>query len=95
MASLVIQGGVFWISIMKRRQLLIFLLLGLLYTVDAYSQRSIAGIPKIVNYNKFTYKAGPQNWMITHAPNGFVYVANNDGLLEFDGSDWKVYEALS
>lgn len=94
MASLVIQGGAFWISKMKRRQLLIFLLLGLLYTVDAYSQRPIAGIPKIVNYNKFAYKAGPQNWMITHAPNGFVYVANNDGLLEFDGSDWKVYRDL-
>lgn len=79
---------------MKKQLLLLFLLTGLLYSIGAYSQRSIIGIPKIVNYNKFTYKAGPQNWMITHAPNGFVYIANNDGLLEFDGSDWKIYKSI-
>lgn len=79
---------------MKRQLLQLFLLLGLIYCVEAEAQRPIIGIPKIVNYNKFEYKSGPQNWMITHAPNGFVYVANNDGLLEFDGNEWKTYKDL-
>ncbi len=35
------------------------------------------------------YGAGTQNWDVAQAPSGLVYVANQNGLLEFDGADWR------
>lgn len=46
---------------------------------------------KITNYERSQYKAGFQNWMITQAENGWIYCANSNGLLEFDGVNWKSY----
>lgn len=45
----------------------------------------------VTNYTRHTYKAGNQNWMLQQHNNGWVYVANNNGLLEFDGSGWNIY----
>ncbi|WP_296261033.1 hypothetical protein [uncultured Phocaeicola sp.] len=39
----------------------------------------------IVNYSRRTYASGNQNWKIRQHPNGWMYFANNKGLLEFDG----------
>lgn len=49
------------------------------------------GTPFIHNYSRSEYQAGRQNWMIGQAPDGRIYFANNDGLLEFDGVNWQVY----
>ncbi|WP_246296554.1 helix-turn-helix and ligand-binding sensor domain-containing protein [Winogradskyella vidalii] len=38
------------------------------------------------------YKAGNQNWDITRADDGKVYVANNSGLLAYDALVWKFYQ---
>ena len=40
---------------------------------------------------RHTYKAGNQNWSIQQHDNGWIYVANNKGLLEFDGVEWNTY----
>ncbi|PKQ63894.1 hypothetical protein BZG02_07745 [Labilibaculum filiforme] len=48
------------------------------------------GIPFIKNYHRSQYNGGTQNWDIVQAPNGLVYFANNSGVLEFDGSNWRV-----
>jgi AraC family chitin signaling transcriptional activator len=48
-------------------------------------------LPPIVKYNSTTYGAGNQNWMISQDKNNFIYFANNDGLLEFNGSNWQLY----
>ncbi len=48
-------------------------------------------LPPIVKYSSTTYGAGNQNWMISQDKNRFVYFANNDGLLEFNGSNWTLY----
>jgi hypothetical protein len=37
------------------------------------------------------YKAGIQNWDIVQDKRGLIYVANNFGLLEFDGNEWETY----
>ena len=58
--------------------------------LDLSSQNTI-GIPDIVNYKKQTYNAGTQNWEITQDSNGIVYFANNEGLLSFDGTYWKLF----
>ncbi len=49
------------------------------------------GTPIIRNYDRMTYRAGLQTWMISDAPNGLIYFANNDGMLEFDGQHWRLY----
>ena len=48
--------------------------------------------PSIHNYSIAEYKAGNQNWDIARADNGKVYVANNSGLLEYDGLVWQFYQ---
>ena len=45
----------------------------------------------INNFTRGDYCAGNQNWMIRQHPNGWMYFANNKGLLEFDGVYWKNY----
>ena len=38
------------------------------------------------------YNAGIQNWSIAQDERGVMYFGNNNGLLEFDGSAWRLYE---
>lgn len=45
----------------------------------------------VINYNRHTYKAANQNWMVTQHENGWMYFANNKGLLEYDGTSWNTY----
>ncbi|MDG5491320.1 LuxR C-terminal-related transcriptional regulator [Psychroserpens sp. SPM9] len=48
--------------------------------------------PYFENYSLSEYNAGNQNWDVSRADNGKVYVANNKGLLEYDGLKWNFYE---
>ncbi|MGK4568915.1 two-component regulator propeller domain-containing protein [Flavobacterium sp. 3HN19-14] len=48
-------------------------------------------LPPILKYSPSTYEAGNQNWMIGQDKNHFVYFANNEGLLEFNGAEWTLY----
>jgi hypothetical protein len=38
------------------------------------------------------YNAGIQNWSIAQDERGIMYIGNNKGLLEFDGSRWELHE---
>ncbi|MBU2927668.1 helix-turn-helix and ligand-binding sensor domain-containing protein [Winogradskyella psychrotolerans] len=66
---------------------LFFLLFLIAFSSNCYSQFT----PSIHNYTLAEYKAGNQNWDISRADNGKVYVANNSGLLEYDALVWKFY----
>ncbi len=44
----------------------------------------------VTNYNKSEYKAGNQNWDINAVSNRTLYVANNNGLLRFNGANWEL-----
>jgi DNA-binding CsgD family transcriptional regulator len=48
-------------------------------------------LPPIIKYPALTYEGGNQNWMIAQDENQHLYFANNEGLLEFNGSSWKLY----
>jgi DNA-binding CsgD family transcriptional regulator len=37
------------------------------------------------------YGAETQNWSISQSKEKYIYVANNDGLLEYNGANWNVY----
>ena len=45
------------------------------------------------NFSKESYNAEFQNWSIDKGWDNLVYVANNAGLLEFDGVNWDFYDA--
>ncbi|MFS4467782.1 triple tyrosine motif-containing protein [Maribacter sp. 2210JD10-5] len=47
--------------------------------------------PPIINFSPIVYGAENQNWDITQNFQKFIYVANNDGLLEYNGSKWTLY----
>src|SRR5690554_3732615 len=49
------------------------------------------GIPFIRYYSTRDYNGGIQNWSITQDKSGLIYVANNFGVLEYDGSTWNRY----
>ncbi len=55
------------------------------------AQNSLNGLPFIKNYSPQQYKAGIQNWDIAQDKRGIIYLANNYGLLEFDGHEWETY----
>lgn len=65
-------------------------LLAILLPISGICQNSI-GLPDVINYYKKTYTAGLQNWDIRQDKNGILYMANNEGLLSFDGKYWKLY----
>lgn len=48
-------------------------------------------LPPITAFTTNDYKAEAQNWSISQSPNKFIYVANNSGLLEYNGAKWKLY----
>jgi hypothetical protein len=45
----------------------------------------------IKNYTKQEYHGANQNWSATQDSKGYMYFANNIGLLEFDGITWSLY----
>ena len=47
-------------------------------------------IPPIQQYKSKISFAGNQNWMISQDDKGTLYTANNKGLLQFRGTDWKL-----
>lgn len=66
------------------------LLLFICFPLSIYSQNTI-GLPDVINYSKESYGAGLQNWDFKQDKNGIIYVANNEGMLSFDGKYWKLY----
>ncbi|MGJ1205984.1 triple tyrosine motif-containing protein [Sphingobacterium lactis] len=49
------------------------------------------GSPFVQQYSKSVYQAGNQNWGLAVSPEGFIYAANTEGLLAFDGQEWKLH----
>ncbi len=47
-------------------------------------------IPPIQQYKSKISFAGNQNWMISQDEKGTIYTANNKGLLQFRGTNWKL-----
>ena len=47
-----------------------------------------AGLPFIRNFSPKEYGADAQNWAVAQGPRGRIYVANNQGVLVYDGARW-------
>jgi len=75
-------------SLSKKR---IILFLGLIFPLLLVGQATNIGIPFTTSYPNEIYRAGTQNWDIDQHPNGFMFFANNNGLLQFDGLNWELF----
>lgn len=69
----------------------IYFLLIFLMAAWVSNAQSLIGQREVVNFTKQTYNAGTQNWKILQDKQGRFYFANNEGVLIFDGSFWKLY----
>ena len=49
--------------------------------------------PPIQTYMPNEYGAENQNWAISQSKEKYIYVANNKGLLEFNGAKWVLYNS--
>lgn len=69
----------------------ILLLTGLIALSDpAVTVAQELGYPVIRHYRAFEYGQNPVNHDIAVSEEGLVYVANQDGILEFDGALWRL-----
>lgn len=48
-------------------------------------------LPPITIFQPQQYGAENQNWSISQSAQQYIYVANNKGLLEFNGANWQLY----
>lgn len=47
------------------------------------------------HFSRHVYHAGNNNWMFKQHSNGWIYAANDLGLLELDGKQWSLYPMLN
>ncbi len=66
-------------------------LLTLLFSTHFALAQNTIGLPLILNYSKTDFGGGSQTWDIIQDSSGRMYFANNEGLLSFDGTYWKIY----
>lgn len=76
--------------------LLVLILLGTNNTSFGWNQPTANNLalvsPPISTFSKDEYNAERQNWDISSAKSGYVYFANNLGLLRYDGENWSLYK---
>lgn len=67
---------------------IVILILVIAITYVSFGQINEYGIPFITNYSSEVTGGGEQNWAIVQDNRGLMYVANQDGILEYDGNSW-------
>lgn len=75
---------------MRLRIYSLFAILFLLSFTPHISNSQELGRFPIFNFNHRDYAGHSQNWAIVQDLRGLIYVANNSGVLEYDGSDWRL-----
>lgn len=70
---------------------ILFVIVFLVLNCKVIAQPTI-GIPAIKNYTHADYNAATEIWDVNQDKNGILYFANDEGLLSFDGSYWKIYQ---
>lgn len=63
--------------------------LNFVLTLLFFASTAMAIHPVVRNFTRKDYRSGTQNWAIAQDNNNIMYFANNDGLLVYDGKNWK------
>jgi signal transduction histidine kinase/DNA-binding response OmpR family regulator len=77
-------------AVKKSIFILRFLVFGLLFLISQNLYSKEPGYKYFKNYTYKEYDHLPQNWGIAQDKNGFIYVANNGGVLVYDGASWEI-----
>jgi ligand-binding sensor domain-containing protein len=62
----------------------------LIFYAASWGQNTI-GLPQVINFTNNIFQGGTQTWDIRQDAEGRMYFANNEGLLTYDGSYWRLY----
>lgn len=73
---------------MKKHLITSFALFFILLFVQSLTAEGAGFIP-VRNFIRREYKGGPQNWDLVQDSIGRIYVGNRDGMLSYDGLNWK------
>ena len=76
---------------MCRILLILFLFFRAVLAIGAGPEATDVPSFLIQNFSVDDYKASCQNWDVAVSYTGLLYVANNSGLLTYDGNTWGVY----
>jgi signal transduction histidine kinase len=68
------------------------ILLMVVWALGLMCGKSLAqpGLPLHFNYDYSNYRTHPLMWSAAQNPQGVLYFANNDGVVQFDGARWKL-----
>ena len=50
--------------------------------------------PQVRNFSRYDYMGGSQNWQIAQGESGYLYFADNAGVLDYNGAEWTLHPAL-
>ena len=56
------------------------------------AQSDQAGMPFIKNFSPQEYEQHPQNWAILQDNRGIIYIGNGNGVIEYDGEEFRLIE---
>jgi cell division protein FtsB/DNA-binding CsgD family transcriptional regulator len=82
-----VRWTVFWNCLIRTIAWFCFVFFQLFFPAIAPGQTGV----HIVHFDKKEYKGGNQNWDVSAAADGRVFVANNEGLIVLDGSGSRTY----
>lgn len=77
------------------KQMLLFIAIFILGVLVGTAQELTwkdSGLKYFKYYSNKDYNDNPQNWAIGQDPQGIIYVANQGGVLQFDGLSWESVE---
>ncbi|MBK6976807.1 MAG: hypothetical protein IPH28_06520 [Cytophagaceae bacterium] len=70
----------------------LFLLVFCFFAESRAQDIETIGNPLIKNFKRADYQGSRQNWDISQSPKTkYIYFANSKGLLEYDGSKWRLF----
>lgn len=67
------------------------LLLAVIFIISP--QLNAQDLPPVVSFSPTEYLSDNQNWSITQDENELIYVANNKGLMVYNGERWQLYKS--
>ena len=77
---------------MRKTNLALFIVVMTCGVMHGTGKLKIPRIPLTKYFEPQQYGGGIQNWDFAQASNGLLYIANNHGILEFDGRVWTLLE---
>jgi serine phosphatase RsbU (regulator of sigma subunit) len=65
------------------------------FPINPNAKNAEIGIPFIRNFTPDEYNAETQNWSIAQNKQGIIFIGNNSGVLEYDGTYWRLIECAN